>query len=72
MQADSDFDFRNVVFITPTYDQNNNEIDEDEESDDDDDGGGGDNGMMANAYQDEISVESFVSYSGHTLAGVQI
>ena len=72
MQADSDFDFRNVVFITPTYDQNNNEIDENEESDDDDDGGGGDNGMMANAYQDEISVESFVSYSGHTLAGVQI
>jgi hypothetical protein len=70
MQSESDFDFRNVVFITPTYDQNN----EDDESDDDsDDGGGGDNGMMAEEYNaDDVSVESFVSYSECTLAGVEM
>lgn len=71
MQSDSDFDFRNVVFITPSYDPNN-ENGKDDESDDDNDGGGGDNGMMAELHEDEVSVESFVSYSECTLEGVQI
>ena len=73
MQADSDFDFRNVVFITPTYEQNHEQNGEDDESDDDD-GGGGDNGMKASpSYDDaDISVESFVSYADSNLAGVQM
>jgi hypothetical protein len=74
MQSESDFDFRNVVFITPTYDENNESNKEDDESDDDsDDGGGGDNGMMAEQYNtDDVSVEAFVSYSECTLAGVEM
>eukprot|EP00956_Cyclotella_meneghiniana_P043772 scaffold286682_cov89-Cyclotella_meneghiniana.AAC.4 len=73
MQTDSDFDFRNVVFITPSYEQNNDQNGEDEDSDEDDDGGGGDDGMRANdSMVDDISVESFVSYSGSTLAGLEI
>ncbi|KAL3783299.1 hypothetical protein HJC23_007968 [Cyclotella cryptica] len=73
MQADSDFDFRNVVFITPSYDQDSKTKDQTSDEDDsDDDGGGGDNGMKApDSHYDEISVESFVSYSDHALAGVQ-
>ena len=67
MQADSDFDFRHVVFMVPSYDKdgqnNNNDISEDEDdSDDDDNGGGGDNGMKADIKNyDEISIEPFVS-----------
>lgn len=75
MQEASDFDFRNVVFITPSFDQNTNDANEESESDDDSDGGGGgDNGMMAESgYNNEdISVESFVSYSECTLAGVEM
>lgn len=80
MQEASDFDFRNVVFITPSYDSNNANGDvssEEDESDDDSDdgGGGGDNGMMAQSggYDEEdVSVESFVSYSECTLSVVEM
>ena len=73
MQNDSDFDFRNVVFITPSYEQNNDQNGKDEDSDEDDDGGGGDDGMRANdSIVDDVSVESFISYSGSTLAGIEI
>lgn len=72
MQARSDFDFRKVVFITPSYE--NDEVDNDNSEDsnsDDDDGGGGDNGMMSQReYCEDVSVESFVSYSECTLSGV--
>mmetsp|Transcript_27187 Transcript_27187/g.65370 ORF Transcript_27187/g.65370 Transcript_27187/m.65370 type:complete len:401 (+) Transcript_27187:140-1342(+) len=63
MQSDSDFDFRNCVFIAPSYDrddQNNDYVDDSDE--DSDDGGGGDNGMMADsANYDECSIEPFVT-----------
>ena len=58
MQCESDFDFRNIVFVMPEYDKDvqNNELD-DSDDDDSDDNGGGDNGM--NARCNEISVEPF-------------
>eukprot|EP00584_Thalassiosira_punctigera_P023964 CAMPEP_0172555240 /NCGR_PEP_ID=MMETSP1067-20121228/58316_1 /TAXON_ID=265564 ORGANISM="Thalassiosira punctigera, Strain Tpunct2005C2" /NCGR_SAMPLE_ID=MMETSP1067 /ASSEMBLY_ACC=CAM_ASM_000444 /LENGTH=388 /DNA_ID=CAMNT_0013343755 /DNA_START=78 /DNA_END=1245 /DNA_ORIENTATION=- len=61
MQRESDFDFRNVVFVVPSYDKderNNDPDDSDEEDSDDDSGGGGDNGMKADF--DEGSIEPFV------------
>mmetsp|Transcript_16179 Transcript_16179/g.33864 ORF Transcript_16179/g.33864 Transcript_16179/m.33864 type:complete len:418 (+) Transcript_16179:162-1415(+) len=67
MQTNSDFDFRSVVFMIPSYDEDDlkNMSEEDSESDDDDDGGGGgDNGMKANHNTDcfdEGSIEPFVS-----------
>lgn len=65
MQNDSDFDFRNIVFIYSQYDkdgQNTNDSD-DSDDDDDNDGGGGDNGMKVydNANYDDASIEPFVS-----------
>eukprot|EP00581_Thalassiosira_minuscula_P013657 CAMPEP_0183727230 /NCGR_PEP_ID=MMETSP0737-20130205/25174_1 /TAXON_ID=385413 /ORGANISM="Thalassiosira miniscula, Strain CCMP1093" /LENGTH=389 /DNA_ID=CAMNT_0025958813 /DNA_START=37 /DNA_END=1203 /DNA_ORIENTATION=+ len=61
MQNESDFDFRNVVFIMPSYDKDqNNDLDEDSDDDsDDDDGGGGDNGMKAD--YDQLEPEPFIS-----------
>lgn len=58
MQCESDFDFRNIVFVMPEYDKDvqKNELD-DSDDDDSDDNGGGDNGM--NARCNEISVEPF-------------
>ena len=65
MSEDSDIDFRNVVFVHPEYDnvdgKSNNDTDDDSD-DDDDSGGGGDNGMKADtSYDDEISIEPYVS-----------
>jgi len=60
MQCESDFDFRNIVFVMPSYDTDdqNNELDESDDDDSDDSGGGGgDNGM--NADYNESSVEPF-------------
>lgn len=64
MQNPSDFDFRNIVFIVPSYDQdlpNNNEDTDD--SDSDDDTGGGDNGMTADSGRsyNECEIEPYVS-----------
>ena len=65
MREDSDIDFRNVVFVHPEYDnvdgKSNNDTDDDSD-DDDDSGGGGDNGMKADtSYDDEISIEPYIS-----------
>lgn len=64
MQNPSDFDFRNIVFIVPSYDQdlpNNN--DDTDDSDSDDDTGGGDNGMAADSGRsyNECEIEPYVS-----------
>jgi len=65
MQNDSDFDFRNIVFIYSQYDKDGQNTNDSDESDDDDDndGGGGDNGMKVydNANYDDASIEPFVS-----------
>ncbi len=66
MQTNSDFDFRSLVFMIPSFDEDDlkNMSEDDSESDDDDDGGGGDNGMKANYNSntfDEGSIEPFVS-----------
>mmetsp|Transcript_13709 Transcript_13709/g.29691 ORF Transcript_13709/g.29691 Transcript_13709/m.29691 type:complete len:406 (+) Transcript_13709:131-1348(+) len=60
MQHESDFDFRNVVFVMPSYDKDeqNNEFDDSDDDDSDDDGGGGDNGMAAD--YDNSSIETYV------------
>lgn len=59
MQCESDFDFRNIVFVMPDYDKDtqNKEQDDSDDEDSDDHGGGGDNGM--NADYNESSVEPF-------------
>ena len=63
MQSDSDFDFRNVVFIIPSYDKDESNTDNgDDDDSDDDSGGGGDNGIIADdANFDESVIEPFVS-----------
>ncbi|EED91245.1 hypothetical protein THAPSDRAFT_269135 [Thalassiosira pseudonana CCMP1335] len=66
MQKDSDFDFRNVVFVIPSYDQNDTSTNDESDDDDSDDdsGGGGDNGMKADntPNYDDASIEPFVSF----------
>lgn len=79
MQHESDFDFRNVVFVMPNYDKDdeNNELD-DSDSDDSDDGGGGDNGMMADYdggsvepyVEPFVSMEMFADAPGQTLVQI--
>ena len=66
MQVESDFDFRNVVFIYPQYDDDdarggNDEDDPDNEDSDDDGGGGGggDNGMRTD--ESSFVIEPFVA-----------
>lgn len=66
MQVESDFDFRNVVFIYPQYDDDNarggNDEDDPDDDDSDDDGGGGgggDNGMRTD--ESSFVIEPFVS-----------
>lgn len=65
MQHESDFDFRNVVFVMPSYDEDTQKNSDDSDDDNsDDDGGGGDNGMKADPDQSssaQPSVEPFVS-----------
>lgn len=61
MQSESDFDFRNIVFIYPQYDNDANSKEKDESDDDEsDDGGGGDNGMKS-ADNSDFVIEPFVS-----------
>ena len=61
MQSESDFDFRNIVFIYPQYDNDAKSKEKDESDDDDsDDGGGGDNGMKS-ADNSDFVIEPFVS-----------
>jgi hypothetical protein len=61
MQSESDFDFRNIVFIYPQYDNDTKSKEKDESDDDDsDDGGGGDNGMKS-ADNSDFVIEPFVS-----------
>ena len=60
MQNESDFDFRSIVFIIPSYDQDKPPNSEDTDSDDDN--GGGDNGMRADSRSyDECDIEPYVS-----------
>ncbi|KAL3826742.1 hypothetical protein ACHAXA_009351 [Cyclostephanos tholiformis] len=61
MQSESDFDFRNVVFIYPQYDNDSQGNDKDDSDDDenDDGGGGGDNGMKTD--ESSFVIEPFVS-----------
>lgn len=62
MQHESDFDFRNIIFIVPSYsdDLSNKEDTDDSDSDDD---AGGDNGMTAESGRsyDECNIEPYVS-----------
>jgi hypothetical protein len=58
MQSESDFDFRNIVFIYPQYDKHSKD-DSDDDNDESDDGGGGDNGMTNNA--ENFYIEPFYS-----------
>ncbi|KAL7527144.1 hypothetical protein ACHAWF_002054 [Thalassiosira exigua] len=73
MQHDSDFDFRNAVFIQPDYDKDDqNPGQEDSDDDDSDDGGGGgDNGVAADepsAYIEPfVSMELYADTPGQTL-----
>ena len=65
MQNESDFDFRQIVFVLPIYDKDDiqkNDYDSDDDSDDDG-GGGGDFGMKADndANYDDMVIEPFVS-----------
>ena len=65
MQNESDFDFRNIVFIIPSYDKDEAPNNEDTDDDDsDDDSGGGDNGMRADDGRsyDECDIEPYVSF----------
>ena len=61
MQSESEFDFRNVVFIYPQYDNDaeNNEKDDSDDDESDDGGGGGDNGMKSD--DSSFVIEPFVS-----------
>jgi hypothetical protein len=61
MQSESDFDFRNVVFIYPQYDNDvqSNGKDDDDDDESDDGGGGGDNGMKSD--DSSFVIEPFVS-----------
>lgn len=63
MQNPSDFDFRNIVFIVPAYDQDLPNNDDTDDSDSDDDTGGGDNGMTADSGRsyNECEIEPYVS-----------
>ena len=64
MQNASDFDFRSVVFIVPSYDKDLPNNDDTDDSDSDDDTGGGDNGMKANndeSSYNEVEIEPYVS-----------
>jgi hypothetical protein len=71
MQNESDFDFRNIVFIVPTYDKDEPH-NEDSDDDSDDDSGGGDDGIRAdcrnyNEYDTEpyVSMEVFANAPGY-------
>ena len=56
-QSDGFFDFRSIVFIIPSYDQ-----DEPSNSEDTDDGSDDDNGMRADSRSyDECDIEPYVS-----------
>jgi hypothetical protein len=61
MQSESEFDFRNVVFIFPQYDNDaeNNDKDDSDDDESDDGGGGGDNGMKSD--DSSFVIEPFVS-----------
>lgn len=62
MQNESDFDFRSIVFIIPSYDQDESPNSEDTDDGSDDDNGGGDNGMRADSRSyDECDIEPYVS-----------
>ena len=63
MQSESDFDFRNVVFIYPQYDKDGQDKDDsdDDNDDSDDGGGGGDNGMKTNDNAANYDIEPFYS-----------
>jgi len=63
MQNPSDFDFRNIVFIVPSYDQDLPNNEDTDDSDSDDDTGGGDNGMTADggSSYNECEIEPYVS-----------
>lgn len=77
MQCDSDFDYRNIVFVTPSYDKDdqNNEPDDSDDDDSDNGGGGGDNGMNADYsgssvepfFEPYVSMEIFADTPGQTL-----
>lgn len=72
MQSESDFDFRNIVFIYPQYDKQSKDDSDDDNNESDDDGGGGDNGMSAyDAEKFDIepfySMEVFSSIPGQPL-----
>ncbi|KAL7443278.1 hypothetical protein ACHAXH_007077 [Discostella pseudostelligera] len=61
MQSESDFDFRNIVFIYPQYDKDSkDDSDDDNDESDDGGGGGGDNGMKANDTAN-FDIEPFYS-----------
>lgn len=59
MQSESDFDFRNVVFIYPQYDDDARGNDDSDDDESDDGGGGGDNGMKTD--ESSFVIEPFVS-----------
>lgn len=65
MQHESDFNFRNIVFIIPSYNEDtpNNNNEDTGDSDSDDDTGGGDNSMAADSGRsyDECNIEPYVS-----------
>jgi hypothetical protein len=60
MQSESDFDFRNIVFIYPEYDKYSKD-DSDDDTDENDDGGGGDNGMKKADDAEDFNIEPFYS-----------
>ena len=60
MQSESDFDFRNIVFIYPQYDKDSKDDSDDDNDESDDGGGGGDNGMKANDTAN-FDIEPFYS-----------
>lgn len=63
MQNESDFDFRNIVFIVPSYEKDTPNNEDTDDSDSDDDTGGGDNGMTTDSGSSygECNIEPYVS-----------
>ena len=80
MQNESDFDFRNIVFIVPSYEKDTPNNEDTDDSDSDDDTGGGDNGMTTDSgssYGEEENdepddgIQRHYSYKGMWNKGVR-